>query len=257
MIAPVRRTTTRGHARSMTASKLARTISGFRAVDGSRLGQDAVREARWQVLEDGMIEIRAVLPAEVGAELVTALELAMDRDGRDPATVERGAPAGVDPAGALLPESVRTGNAPPATRSRSMRRSGRPVRRPRSPPPRPSSSARQMPWCPWPAPRPIHTVPAPVPGPRPLRSLRHRAVARHDRAPLPARGTPDPPRAEPRPAPPPPSVADAPGTEEPVTTRSTRADADPQRIAATTGWAGFRRADCVDVPCRSILQPAA
>lgn len=55
----------------------------------------------------------------------------------------------------------------------------------------------------------------------------------------------------------PPSVAGVPGTEEPVTTRSTRADADPERIAATTGWAGFRLADCVDVPCRSILQPAA
>ncbi len=33
-------------ARAMTASQLARVISSFRAVDGSRLGQDAVREAR-------------------------------------------------------------------------------------------------------------------------------------------------------------------------------------------------------------------
>ena len=67
-------------ARAMTASQLARTISSFRAVDGARLGQDTMRQARWQVREDGMIELRAVLPAEMGAEVVTALELALDRD---------------------------------------------------------------------------------------------------------------------------------------------------------------------------------
>lgn len=75
-------------ARSMTASQLARTISSFRAVDGSRLGQDAVRQARWQVREDGMVEVRAVLPAEMGAEVVTALELAVDRDGAEPPSAE-------------------------------------------------------------------------------------------------------------------------------------------------------------------------
>src|SRR5699024_5881159 len=32
--------------------------------------------------EDGMIEVRAVLPAEMGAEVVTPLELALDRDGQ-------------------------------------------------------------------------------------------------------------------------------------------------------------------------------
>ena len=69
-------------ARAMTASQLARTISSVRAVDGTRLGQDAVRQARWQHREDGMIEVRAVLPAEMGAEVVTALELALDRDGQ-------------------------------------------------------------------------------------------------------------------------------------------------------------------------------
>ncbi|WP_193105071.1 HNH endonuclease signature motif containing protein [Brachybacterium sp. FME24] len=81
-------------ARSMTASQLARTISSFRAVDGSRLGQDAVRQARWQVRDDGMIEIRAVLPAEMGAEVITALDLALDRDGTDPEEVD---PAYADP----------------------------------------------------------------------------------------------------------------------------------------------------------------
>src|SRR5690625_6439026 len=39
-------------------------------------------QARWQHREDGMIEVRAVLPAEMGAEVVTALELALDRDGQ-------------------------------------------------------------------------------------------------------------------------------------------------------------------------------
>ena len=78
-------------ARSMTAAQLARTIASFRAVDGSRLGQDAVRQAHWQVREDGMVEIRAVLPAEMGAEVVTALDLALARDGNDPAAVDPGA----------------------------------------------------------------------------------------------------------------------------------------------------------------------
>lgn len=75
-------------ARAMTASQLARAISSFRAVDGSRLEQDAIREARWQTREDGMVEIRAVLPAEMGAEVVTALDLALDRDGHDLSRVE-------------------------------------------------------------------------------------------------------------------------------------------------------------------------
>src|SRR5690625_1212453 len=74
---------TRGDmARASAAHQLARTISSVRAVDGTRLGQDAVRQARWQHREDGMIEVRAVLPAEMGAEVVTALELALDRDGQ-------------------------------------------------------------------------------------------------------------------------------------------------------------------------------
>src|SRR5699024_3674787 len=69
-------------ARATTGPQLARTISSACAADGTRLGQDAVRQARWQHREDGMIEVRAVLPAEMGAEVVTALELALDRDGQ-------------------------------------------------------------------------------------------------------------------------------------------------------------------------------
>lgn len=84
-------------ARAMTASQLARTISSFRAVDGSRLSQDAVRHARWHTREDGLVEIRAVLPAEIGAELITALDLALDRDGHDPdrVTLDGSAPVAV------------------------------------------------------------------------------------------------------------------------------------------------------------------
>src|SRR5699024_9242298 len=62
-------------ARAMTAAQLALAIAGFRAVDGARLGQDAARHAEWSVRDDGMVEIRAVLPAELGAEVMTALEL--------------------------------------------------------------------------------------------------------------------------------------------------------------------------------------
>lgn len=71
-------------ARAMTASQLARTVAGFRAATGTRLGQEVVREASWRVRDDGMVEIRAVLPPETGAEVVTALDLALDRDGTIP-----------------------------------------------------------------------------------------------------------------------------------------------------------------------------
>lgn len=73
-------------ARAMTAAQLSRTISSFRAIDGSRLDKESRREARWHVREDGMVEIRAVLPAETGAELLTALDLALGRDGTSPPT---------------------------------------------------------------------------------------------------------------------------------------------------------------------------
>lgn len=82
---------------AMTASQLARTLSSVRAVDGARLGQDAIRQARWNAREDGMIEIRATLPPEMGAELITALDLALDRDGHDiPTSPDPDAPTGWD-----------------------------------------------------------------------------------------------------------------------------------------------------------------
>lgn len=95
-------------ARSMTAAQLARTIASFRAIDGSRLGQDAVRQARWQVREDGMVEVRALLPAEMGAEVVTALELALGRDGSAPPSADPSAGASAGPsAGAPAQRSTR------------------------------------------------------------------------------------------------------------------------------------------------------
>jgi hypothetical protein len=75
-------------ARAMTASQLARTVSAFRALDGTRMPQDARREGSWRVRDDGMIELRVLLPAEMGAEIVTALDLAMERDGTEVDEVE-------------------------------------------------------------------------------------------------------------------------------------------------------------------------
>lgn len=102
-------------ARSMTASQLAQAISTFRAVDGTRLGQDAVRQARWQVREDGMVEIHAVLPADMGAELITALELALGRDGTEPPQSESVVDGPARDA-APHPDSTRSNSAPTATR---------------------------------------------------------------------------------------------------------------------------------------------
>lgn len=70
-------------ARDMTASQLARTVRGFRSAVGTRAAQEDLRETSWRVREDGMLELHAVLPAEIGAELVTAIELAVDRQERD------------------------------------------------------------------------------------------------------------------------------------------------------------------------------
>lgn len=80
-------------ARAMTASQLAETIGRFSSLEGIRLGQDATRHARWHVRDDGMVEIRAVLPAEIGAEVITALDLALERDGTEPPQVDPAAEA--------------------------------------------------------------------------------------------------------------------------------------------------------------------
>lgn len=142
-------------ARGMTASQLSRTIAGFRAVDGSRLGQDAARQADWFVREDGMIEIRAVLPAEIGAEVRAALELAMDRDGSEPPAPECSAPVTTDPAGAPSetepdgPDGSDGPDGPDPAGSAQLR----------SPPTQRSSSARRTPCTASPAPT---SMPSPM-----------------------------------------------------------------------------------------------
>lgn len=90
----------------MTASQLARTIQAFRQIDGTAIAQEARREVRWSTREDGMVELRAVLPADVGGEVTTALELALERDGTD-------APAGADLAGIDASERARVGQSEP------------------------------------------------------------------------------------------------------------------------------------------------
>jgi len=73
-----------------TASQLARTVRGFRAADGVRLQQEARRGLTWHTRDDGMVEVRAVLPPEEGAVLVAALTAAQDQFGAPPGKPEPG-----------------------------------------------------------------------------------------------------------------------------------------------------------------------
>jgi hypothetical protein len=99
-------------ARAATASQLARMVQGYRAASGTRMGQEVFREASWVTRDDGMVEIRALLPAEEGAEVVAALDLAMQR-GRDPVPeVDPDAPGGAHHQG------NRVGNVPAGTPER-------------------------------------------------------------------------------------------------------------------------------------------
>ncbi|WP_139209821.1 HNH endonuclease [Microlunatus flavus] len=62
-----------------TASQLARTVAGFRAAQSLRMRQEDKRAVSWRTREDGMVELRGLLPAEEGALLVAALEAARER----------------------------------------------------------------------------------------------------------------------------------------------------------------------------------
>src|SRR5690606_36521455 len=76
------------------------SLAAFRAADGTRMPQESARAASWRVREDGMTEIHAVLPAETGAEVVTALDLAVRQDGTVPSGDAGATPAqGEDPDG--------------------------------------------------------------------------------------------------------------------------------------------------------------
>ncbi len=67
-----------------TASQLARTVRGFRAAAGTRIQQQAKRGLTWHTRDDGMVEVRAVLPPEEGATVVAALTAAQDQLGAPP-----------------------------------------------------------------------------------------------------------------------------------------------------------------------------
>lgn len=70
-----------------TAAQLAKMLSAYRSCTGRRLGQQQKRVASWRIRDDGMVEVRAVLPAEEGAVLVAALGAARDQFGRPPEKV--------------------------------------------------------------------------------------------------------------------------------------------------------------------------
>ena len=83
-----------------TASQLARTISGFRATDGSRIAQQPKRVVSWHNREDGMVDFSVRLPAEEAAVVIAAITAAKDQFGAPPAKPDPKAEAdqkGTDP----------------------------------------------------------------------------------------------------------------------------------------------------------------
>ena len=64
-----------------TASQLARMISGFRSADGMRISQQTKRKVTWHERDDGMVEVRARLPKDEAAVLLTAIDAAKDQFG--------------------------------------------------------------------------------------------------------------------------------------------------------------------------------
>lgn len=111
-----------------TASQLARTVSAFRAADGTRLQQQAKRALVWHTRSDGMVEVRAVLPPEEGAVVVAALAAAQDQLGGPPAkpgtdaTSETATAAAYTPADALIDVARSFLDATPEDRSGEDRR---------------------------------------------------------------------------------------------------------------------------------------
>jgi hypothetical protein len=73
-----------------TAARLARMISAYRGCSGRRLAQQQKRSVGWRTRDDGMVELRAILPAEEGAVLVAAIGAAKDQFGRPTAQVSTG-----------------------------------------------------------------------------------------------------------------------------------------------------------------------
>ena len=66
------------YARQTTASQLARSITGYRTADGADQRQRPKHKVSWWTDPDGNIHFSAILPAEEGAYLITALQAATD-----------------------------------------------------------------------------------------------------------------------------------------------------------------------------------
>lgn len=60
----------------MTASQLARTVRAYRNLPGNRIRAEAKRGLTWRTRDDGLTELRVVLPAEEAATLRAALDTA-------------------------------------------------------------------------------------------------------------------------------------------------------------------------------------
>lgn len=70
-------------AAEMTASQLSRTVRAYRTHAGLRIQQEIQRTLAWRNRDDGMMELRVILPPEQAAEVRAALEVAEGRLRRD------------------------------------------------------------------------------------------------------------------------------------------------------------------------------
>lgn len=65
-------------ARSSTASQLSRTLSAYRAADGTSRRRRARQKVSWVTDEDGNVHLTATLPPEAGAAVIAAIQAAID-----------------------------------------------------------------------------------------------------------------------------------------------------------------------------------
>ena len=69
-----------------TAAQLARTVSGYRAVAGSRIEQERKRSLTWTERDHEVVDFRVRLPKEEAALVIAALTAAKDQFGTPPPT---------------------------------------------------------------------------------------------------------------------------------------------------------------------------
>ena len=74
----------------MTASQLARTVRAFRNLPGNRVRSEAKRSLSWRTRDDGLTELRVLLPAEEAATIRAAIDTA--QSSRTEADVPAGTP---------------------------------------------------------------------------------------------------------------------------------------------------------------------